>query len=314
MFRRAARLVVGLVLFGGGVWLGLVAELGVGPWSVLTGGLSEHLHVPFGTMSIAVSALVLLVGTALSARPGIGTVLDVVVIGGTIDVLLALGWLDGLGERAVGVRLLATAGGIAAVAAGSALYLGAHLGPGPRDGLMVAMVQRTGWPVGRCRALLECGVLVLGIALGGPVGLGTLAFALGIGPAVQVAFRVFGQPPVRRPSPRVPECPDQKPTATDRPHLTAREVLSRHPRRAAPRLGWVGGRCTLGGRPAHVSVCQASGPRAGGSSFRRVQVCTLGLRRCPCCRSDPRVAPRARRGTAHQLWWISVVTHALWWR
>lgn len=201
MTRRLVKLMVGLVLFGVGLWLGLVAELGVGPWDVLTGGLSEQLGTPFGRTAIGVSVVVLLVGLACRVRPGVGTVLNVFVVGATVDVLLGQGWLSGLGDRAVGLRLLATAGGIATVAAGSALYLGAHLGPGPRDGLMVALVQRTGWPVGRCRALLECGVLVLGVALGGPVGLGTVAFAAGIGPAVQVAFRVLRQTPARRPLP-----------------------------------------------------------------------------------------------------------------
>lgn len=196
---RLVKLMTGLVLFGTGLWLGLVAELGVGPWDVLTGGLSEQLGTPFGRTAIAVSVVVLLIGLACRVRPGVGTVLNVFVVGATVDVLLALGWLDRLGEQAVALRLVATAGGIATVAVGSALYLGAHLGPGPRDGLMVAMVQRTGWPVGRCRALLECGVLVIGVALGGPVGLGTLAFAAGIGPAVQVAFRLLRQSPVASP-------------------------------------------------------------------------------------------------------------------
>ncbi|MCW2778208.1 MAG: rane protein [Frankiales bacterium] len=198
MSLRLGKLAVGLVLFGVGLWLGLVADLGVGPWDVLTGGLSQHLHTPFGRTAIGISVVVLLVGLLCRVRPGFGTVCNVFVVGATVDVLLGQGWLEHLGDEAVPLRLLATAGGIATVAAGSALYLGAHLGPGPRDGLMVALVQRTGWTVGRCRALLECAVLVVGVALGGPVGLGTLAFAVGIGPAVQVAFRVLRQTPVRR--------------------------------------------------------------------------------------------------------------------
>ncbi len=132
-------------------------------------------------------------------RPGIGTLLNVFVIGAVLDLLLTSPLLADLGEQPLVLRLLATLLGIATVAAGSALYLGAHLGPGPRDGLMVAIHQRTGWRVGTSRAVLECSVLVLGVLLGGPVGIGTLLFALGIGPAVQVAFRVLGQTPVRRP-------------------------------------------------------------------------------------------------------------------
>lgn len=195
---RLVKLLIGLCLFGVGIWLGLQADLGVGPWDVLHGGLAKQLDTPFGRTSIGVSVVVLAIALLARVRPGIGTVLNVVVIGVVIDVFLATSLLDGLGDEAVAVRLLATAGGIASVAVGSALYLGAHLGPGPRDGLMVAIHQRTGWPVGVARAALECIVLVIGVLLGGPVGVGTVAFALGIGPAVQLAFRVLRQTPVRR--------------------------------------------------------------------------------------------------------------------
>lgn len=198
MIRRLLQLNVGLVLFGVGIWLGLVAELGVGPWDVLAGGLSSQLGTPFGRTAIGVSVVVLLIGLAARVRPGVGTLLNVVVIGAVIDLLLASPLLQDLDDSPVAVRLPATLLGIAAVAAGSALYLGAHLGPGPRDGLMVAIHVRTGWRVGTARAVLECVVLVLGVLLGGPVGVGTLLFAFGIGPAVQVAFRVLRQTPVRR--------------------------------------------------------------------------------------------------------------------
>lgn len=196
---RLGQLLAGLLLFGCGIWLGLQAQLGVGPWDVLHGGLSRQLGTPFGLTSIGVSVLVLLVALAARVRPGVGTVLNVVVIGAVIDLLLATPLLDGVGHGPLALRLLTTAGGIACVAVGSALYLGAHLGPGPRDGLMVAIHQHTGWSVGTARAALECGVLVLGVLLRGPVGIGTVAFALGIGPAVQLAFRVTRQTPLRRP-------------------------------------------------------------------------------------------------------------------
>ncbi len=199
MIWRLVKLNLGLVLFGVGLWLGLVGELGVGPWDVLTGGLSKQLGTRFGLTAIGVSAAVLLIGLAARVRPGIGTLLNVVVIGAVLDVLLESPLLDGLGEAPLPLRLLTTLLGIATVAAGSALYLGSHLGPGPRDGLMVAIHTRTGWRVGTARGVLECVVLVLGVLLGGPVGVGTVLFALGIGPAVQVAFRVLRQTPVRRP-------------------------------------------------------------------------------------------------------------------
>ncbi len=196
-----AKLLTGLVLFGVGLWLGLVADLGVGPWDVLTGGLSVQLGTPFGRTGVGVSVVVLLVGLAAGVRPGVGTLVNVVLIGTVVDVLLASPLLAGLGDGPLAVRLAATLLGIAVVAVGSALYLGAHLGPGPRDALMVAIVQRTGWRVGPSRAALECGVLVVGVLLGGPVGVGTVLFALGIGPAVQVAFRALHQTPV---APREP--------------------------------------------------------------------------------------------------------------
>ncbi|MDT7538387.1 MAG: hypothetical protein QOI82_1972 [Actinomycetota bacterium] len=195
---RFLKLLIGLSLFGVGIWLGLQARLGVGPWDVLHGGVAEHLGTPFGRTSIGVSVVVFVIALLARVRPGIGTVLNVVVIGAVIDVCLGTSWLDGVHNGPLGLRLLTTAAGIASVAVGSALYLGAHLGPGPRDGLMVAIHQRTGWPVGVARAALECSVLVIGVLLGGPVGVGTVAFALGIGPAVQVAFRVLRQTPVRR--------------------------------------------------------------------------------------------------------------------
>ena len=198
---RFGQLVVGLVLFGTGLWLGLQAALGVGPWDVLHGGLSEQLGTPFGRTSIAVGFVVLVVAVLSGVRPGVGTVLNVLLVGAVIDVLLATPLLDGLGDGALALRLLAVVGGIALVAVGSALYLGAHLGPGPRDGLMVAISRRTGWSVGVARGLLECTVLLLGVLLGGPVGPGTLVFALGIGPAVQLAFRVLRQTPARVPVP-----------------------------------------------------------------------------------------------------------------
>jgi uncharacterized protein len=196
---RLVKLVVGLALFGVGLWLGLVAHLGVGPWDVLTGGLSQHLGTPFGRTAIGISVVVLLISLVVGVRPGLGTLLNVVAIGAVLDLLLDTGLLAHLGEQPVPVRLLATVSGILSVAVGSALYLGAQLGPGPRDGLMVALHVRTGWRVGACRALLEGVVLAIGVLLGGPVGLGTVLFAVGIGPAVQLAFRVLGQSPVRRP-------------------------------------------------------------------------------------------------------------------
>lgn len=192
---RFLQLAVGQVLFGTGLWLALQADLGVGPWDVLHGGLSERLGTPFGRTAIVVSAVVLGIAVVAGVRPGPGTLLNVVLIGSVIDIELGTSALDGLGDAPVLGRLLVVVLGVVTVAVGSALYLGAHLGPGPRDGLMVVIAQRTAWSVGRSRAVLELGVLALGVALGGPVGVGTVVFALTIGPAVQLAFRVLHRSP-----------------------------------------------------------------------------------------------------------------------
>jgi uncharacterized membrane protein YczE len=200
---RFVKLLVGLFLFGMGIWLGLQAHLGVGPWDVLHGGLAKRLGTPFGLTAIGVSVVVFLISLVARVRPGIGTVLNVLCIGAVIDLLLSTPWFDGVGDGPMALRLLTTAAGIVSVAVGSALYLGAHLGPGPRDGLMVALHQRTGWKVGVARSVLECTALLVGVLLGGPVGIGTIAFALGIGPAVQVAFTVLRQTPSRIPSAEV---------------------------------------------------------------------------------------------------------------
>lgn len=194
---RALQLLVGQLLFGAGLWLGLQAGLGVGPWDVLHGGLAAMLDTPFGLTTIGVSAIVLVVAVAAGVRAGVGTVTNVLVVGGSIDGLLATNLLAGLSDGPVAVRGLVVLLGIATVALGSALYLGAHLGPGPRDGLMVAIAARTAWSIGVSRAVLEVSVLVVGVLLGGPVGVGTVAFALLIGPAVQLAFRLTHQTPHR---------------------------------------------------------------------------------------------------------------------
>jgi uncharacterized membrane protein YczE len=181
--RRLPRLLFGLVLCGAGIAVMVAAELGLGPWDVLHQGLANLTGAPIGTMSIAVGAGVLLLWIPLHERPGLGTVLNVVVIGVVIDLaLLVLPTPAGLGARIP--MMLA---GPVLFAIGSGFYLGAGLGSGPRDGVMTGLARR-GWPVGVARAAIEFTVLGLGWVLGGTVGLGTLAFAVSIGPLVHVCL------------------------------------------------------------------------------------------------------------------------------
>jgi uncharacterized membrane protein YczE len=157
----------------------VASELGLGPWDVLHQGLSVQLGIPIGSMGILVGILVLALWLPLRERPGLGTVLNVVVIGVSIDVTLL--WLST--PESLALRIVMMLAGPLLFAVGSGLYIGAGLGSGPRDGVMTGLARR-GWPVGVARAVIEVTVLALGWLLGGTVGLGTVLFAALIGPLV----------------------------------------------------------------------------------------------------------------------------------
>jgi uncharacterized membrane protein YczE len=178
---RLGRCVGGLALFGIGVALLLAADLGAAPWDVLHQGISERTGIPVGTVIIGVGALLLLVWIPLRVRPGIGTVLNAVEIGLVVDLVLPR-----LGEpEPLAVRSAMVLAGLVAVAVGSGFYIGAGLGPGPRDGLMTGIAAH-GVSIRAARTAIELTVLGLGLALGGSAGVGTAAFAFGIGPMVHV--------------------------------------------------------------------------------------------------------------------------------
>jgi uncharacterized membrane protein YczE len=173
---------VGLVLFGFGLALMVIAELGLSPWDVFHQGISERTGIPIGTVVIITGLLLLVTWIPLREKIGIGTIANAIVIGVVLDLALLV-----LPESIdlLAARWLAMLTGILIVAIGSGLYIGAGLGPGPRDGLMTGLGRITGYPIGLVRAVLEIGVLIVGWLLGGTVGAGTLVFAFGIGPMVQ---------------------------------------------------------------------------------------------------------------------------------
>jgi uncharacterized protein len=182
-----ARLLLGLTLFGAGEGLVVASELGNSPWTVFAEGVSVQTPLTIGLATLALSALVLLAWIPLRQRPGLGTVLNTIVVGLMIDLTLLL--LPEL--HALGVRWLSLLAGIVLVGVGSGFYLNAALGPGPRDGLMVGLHLRFGRPVAVVRTGIETAAVAAGFLLGGTVGIGSLLFALLIGPAVATSIRVL---------------------------------------------------------------------------------------------------------------------------
>jgi uncharacterized membrane protein YczE len=191
---RWVRLLGGLWLFGTGDALMKTADLGLAPWSVFADGISKQTVLQLGTVTILVGAAVLSLWVLIKERPGIGTVCNIVLIGTAINVMRPI--LPVFTELVP--RIIEMVIGILAVGLGSAFYLSAQLGSGPRDGLMMGLHRKYGWSVRAARTIIEVTVLLLGVLLSGTAGAGTLAFALGIGPVVQAMFQLIGfRPPAR---------------------------------------------------------------------------------------------------------------------
>lgn len=177
--RRLPRLLIGLVLCAWGIAAGVTSDLGLGPWDVLHQGLSVVIGVPIGVVTIVVGLVVFSLWIPLRERPGVGTIANMLAIGLVLD--LTLLWLQT--PETLLMRTLMMLGGILLFAVGSGFYIGAGLGPGPRDGVMTGLARR-GWPVGLARATIELSALGVGWFFGGTVGVGTVLFALAIGPLV----------------------------------------------------------------------------------------------------------------------------------
>jgi uncharacterized membrane protein YczE len=180
--RRLVQLVLGLWLYGASMAMMVESQLGLDPWDVFHEGVAGGLPLTFGTVVILTGVGVLLLWIPLRQAPGLGTVANVVVIGVASDVTLAL--LEQ--PEALATRSALLVAGVVLNGLAGALYIGAQLGPGPRDGLMTGVVRRTGWSVRLVRTALEVTVLAVGFLLGGTVGLGTVLYALAIGPLLQL--------------------------------------------------------------------------------------------------------------------------------
>ena len=189
--RQLATLLLGLSLFGAGEGLLVDSALGNSPWTVLAEGMSDQTGLGIGAATVAISLLVLAMWIPLRERPGLGTVTNAVLVGVALGVTVEL-MPD---PEGLPLRLAEVVGGIALVALGSGLYLMTRLGAGPRDGLMLGLHRRTGRSVRLVRTTIESSAVALGFVLGGTVGIGTLAFAFGIGPAVQAALGALSPTP-----------------------------------------------------------------------------------------------------------------------
>jgi uncharacterized membrane protein YczE len=191
---QLTRVLFGLTIFGIGDGLVTWSELGNSPWTVFAEGVSVQTPLSIGAATFVIGAAVLLSWIPLRERPGLGTVLNIIVISLMIDVTL---WVVPESD-ALAARWPALLGGIALVGIGSGFYLTADLGPGPRDGLMTGINRLTGWPIFAVRTGIETTAVAIGWVLGGTVGAGSVLFALLVGPAVATALRFT--PPLREPA------------------------------------------------------------------------------------------------------------------
>ena len=177
-------LCLGLAIFGLGEGLLLVSTTGNSPWSVLAEGITKITGITIGTSTFLVSVAVLSFWIFLKQKPGIGTIMNIIIIAGVID--LTLNFIDP--PTSIFSKYILATVSVLLVGLGSGIYLVANLGPGPRDGLMTGLTKVTGFPIAFVRASIEISVVIIGWYLGGTVGIGTLIFAFGIGPAVSAGL------------------------------------------------------------------------------------------------------------------------------
>jgi len=185
---RLSRLLLGLFLYALGIVMTMKAHLGYAPWEVFHAG--KAVGITIGNISIITGLLIVLAAFALGEKLGLGTLLNMVLIGVFMDMLLRLGWVAPMTHWWLGLPLLLA--GLFVIALGSYFYIGSGFGAGPRDSLMVALTRRTGLAVGVCRSSIELAAVISGWLLGGMVGVGTVLAAFAIGPVLQLTFRRLG--------------------------------------------------------------------------------------------------------------------------
>lgn len=213
--RRLCVLVCGLFLCSCGSVLTYRSDMGLGPWDVFHKGLSLHTPLSFGQAAIIVGAAIIVVGLFLKVKPGVGTILNMLLIGLFADWQLNSHWLPDLSASPLLLRLLVDIAGVFCFGIGTAFYILPSMGAGPRDGLMLRLNVLTKQRVAVVRAAIELSALTVGFLLGGTVGVGTLIFAFGVGPAVEIGFwltrrYLYWLVPPRATAP-VPVVPEKEP-------------------------------------------------------------------------------------------------------
>jgi uncharacterized protein len=188
-----------LLLFAFGVVLILESRLGLSPWDVLNQGIAKHTPLSFGMANVAVAVIVLFVAWSLGGIPGIGTVANALLVGSFIQGLTSIPAVTRLQHDPLGVRIAMLIGGVALIGPASAFYIGANFGAGPRDTLMLVGARRTHVRIALVRGTLELCALVSGIVLGGTFGVGTVLFALGVGPCIEASFALLERTPLVTP-------------------------------------------------------------------------------------------------------------------
>ena len=204
---RWVALLVGLFLFALAIVCQLESGLGLSPWDVLHQGIAEHTPLSFGAANVVVGVVVMAVAWALGATIGFATVANSVLVGAFVQALTAIGAVDSLADDPLGVRIALLVVAMPIYGVASALYLGAGMGAGPRDSPMVVVGARTHRRLGVVRAGIELLALAVGFALGGTVGIGTVVFAVSIGPALEAGFWLLRRSPVGEPPPLVTPAP-----------------------------------------------------------------------------------------------------------
>jgi uncharacterized protein len=193
---RLALLIGGVFLFSAGIVALLESRLGLPPWDVLHQGIARHTPLSFGMATLVVSIAIVVLAWRLGARIGVGTLANAAGVGGFILLLSSLGPVAALAHDRLAVRVALLVGGLLLMGVGSGLYLGAALGAGPRDSLMVVGAARTPFRIGLVRGAIELVALVCGVILGGTVGVGTVAFVILIGPAIESSFWLLERSPL----------------------------------------------------------------------------------------------------------------------